>query len=176
MTINLLKNHAKYRILYGWLLIQWGWLLSREYLLRLALPALQRAAKNARDLAILHKNRLIIWQDDHIVKLSPAEIREQAGAYQTEWCWKALEHEEKNKAGKTANRLAANDKFPGFKVGGSWRFKREDVQHWIEENKVRSSRWYLIIKHLWRQSLRLSEWRRFISQESRWRIFWAIVM
>ncbi len=38
-------------------------------------------------------------------------------------------------AEKTAYRLAAEGKLPGFKVGGSWRFKREDVLHWIEEKK-----------------------------------------
>lgn len=38
-------------------------------------------------------------------------------------------------AKKTAYRLAADGKLPGFKVGGSWRFKREDVQRWIEEQK-----------------------------------------
>lgn len=38
-------------------------------------------------------------------------------------------------AEKTAYRLAAEGKLPGFKVGGSWRFKREDVLHWIEEQK-----------------------------------------
>ncbi len=38
-------------------------------------------------------------------------------------------------AEKTAYRLAAEGKLPGFKVGGSWRFKREDVQSWIEEQK-----------------------------------------
>jgi len=36
---------------------------------------------------------------------------------------------------KIAYGLAAEVKIPGFKVGGSWRFKREDVQRWIEENK-----------------------------------------
>jgi excisionase family DNA binding protein len=40
-------------------------------------------------------------------------------------------------AEKTAYRLAAEGKLPGFKVGGSWRFKREDVQSWIEEQKNR---------------------------------------
>jgi len=48
-------------------------------LFRLALPALKRAAKNARELAILHNTRLIIWKNNHIVKLSPDEIREEAG-------------------------------------------------------------------------------------------------
>ena len=38
-------------------------------------------------------------------------------------------------AEKTAYRLAAEGKLPGFKVGGSWRFKREDVEKWIEEQK-----------------------------------------
>ena len=38
-------------------------------------------------------------------------------------------------AEKTAYRLAAEGKLPGFKVGGSWRFKQEDIQSWIEENK-----------------------------------------
>ncbi len=39
-------------------------------------------------------------------------------------------------AEKTAYRLAAEGKLPGFKVGGSWRFKREDVQIWIERQKM----------------------------------------
>lgn len=39
-------------------------------------------------------------------------------------------------AEKTAYRLAAEGKLPGFKVGGSWRFKREDVQTWIEQQKT----------------------------------------
>lgn len=39
-------------------------------------------------------------------------------------------------AEKTAYKLAAEGKLPGFKVGGSWRFKREDIEHWIEEKKA----------------------------------------
>jgi len=39
-------------------------------------------------------------------------------------------------AEKTAYRLAAEGKLPGFKVGGSWRFKREDVEHWISAQKA----------------------------------------
>jgi len=39
-------------------------------------------------------------------------------------------------AEKTAYRLAAEGKLPGFKVGGSWRFKREDIQNWIEVQKI----------------------------------------
>ena len=38
-------------------------------------------------------------------------------------------------AEKTAYRLAAEGKLPGFKVGGSWRFKHQDIQQWIEERK-----------------------------------------
>lgn len=39
-------------------------------------------------------------------------------------------------AEKTAYRLAAEGKLPGFKVGGSWRFKKEDIQTWIEKSKT----------------------------------------
>ena len=42
-------------------------------------------------------------------------------------------------AEKTAYKLAAEGKLPGFKVGGSWRFKREDVENWIEEQKQKRS-------------------------------------
>lgn len=38
-------------------------------------------------------------------------------------------------AEKTAYRLAAEGKLPGFKVGGSWRFKRGDIERWIEVKK-----------------------------------------
>lgn len=37
---------------------------------------------------------------------------------------------------KTAYRLAAEGKLPGFKVGGSWRFKLCDVDSWIEHQKI----------------------------------------
>ncbi|MCQ8848225.1 helix-turn-helix domain-containing protein [Alteromonas stellipolaris] len=36
---------------------------------------------------------------------------------------------------KTAYRLAADKKLPGFKVGGSWRFKSSDLEAWIENQK-----------------------------------------
>lgn len=36
---------------------------------------------------------------------------------------------------KTAYRLAAEGKLPGFKVGGSWRFKKADIEAWIAEQK-----------------------------------------
>lgn len=32
---------------------------------------------------------------------------------------------------KTAYRLASEGEIPGFKVGGSWRFKRQDIERWI---------------------------------------------
>jgi len=38
-------------------------------------------------------------------------------------------------AEKTAYRLAADGKLPGFKVGGSWRFQKVDIQKWIAEQK-----------------------------------------
>ncbi|WP_146492517.1 helix-turn-helix domain-containing protein [Vibrio sp. T20] len=36
---------------------------------------------------------------------------------------------------KTAYRLASEGKLPGFKVSGSWRFKREDLEARIEQQK-----------------------------------------
>lgn len=33
---------------------------------------------------------------------------------------------------KTAYRLVSEGKIPGFKVGGSWRFQRAEIQNWIE--------------------------------------------
>lgn len=36
---------------------------------------------------------------------------------------------------KTAYSLAAEGKLPGFKVGGSWRFRQSDLGEWIERNK-----------------------------------------
>jgi excisionase family DNA binding protein len=38
-------------------------------------------------------------------------------------------------ADKTAYRLVSEGKLPGFKVGGSWRFKLNDLEAWIEEGK-----------------------------------------
>jgi excisionase family DNA binding protein len=37
---------------------------------------------------------------------------------------------------KTAYRLTAEGKIPGFKVGGAWRFKRSDIDAWIETKKT----------------------------------------
>ncbi len=33
---------------------------------------------------------------------------------------------------KTAYRLAAEGKIPGFKVGGAWRFRQGEIDAWIE--------------------------------------------
>ena len=33
---------------------------------------------------------------------------------------------------KTAYRLVAEGKIPGFKVGGSWRFRRSQIEQWID--------------------------------------------
>lgn len=43
-------------------------------------------------------------------------------------------------ADKTAYRLAAEGKLPGFKVGGSWRFKKGDIGIWIEEQKCKEGK------------------------------------
>lgn len=33
---------------------------------------------------------------------------------------------------KTAYRLASDKKIPAFKVGGSWRFRKTDLDEWIK--------------------------------------------
>ena len=32
---------------------------------------------------------------------------------------------------KTAYKLVADGKIPGFKVGGSWRFRKQQIEEWI---------------------------------------------
>jgi excisionase family DNA binding protein len=39
-------------------------------------------------------------------------------------------------AEKTTYRLAAEGKIPGFKVGGAWRFRKVDIDAWIEAKKA----------------------------------------
>lgn len=34
---------------------------------------------------------------------------------------------------KTAYRLASEGKLPAFKVGGSWRFQKSEIDQWIKE-------------------------------------------
>jgi len=43
-------------------------------------------------------------------------------------------------AEKTLYRLTAEGSIPGFKVGGSWRFRKSKIDKWIfsQENKVAS--------------------------------------
>lgn len=36
---------------------------------------------------------------------------------------------------KTIYKLAWTGKLPGFKVGNTWRFKKEDIDRWIEASK-----------------------------------------
>lgn len=37
---------------------------------------------------------------------------------------------------KTAYRLAAEGDIPGFKVGGSWRFRRREIEKWLDEKLI----------------------------------------
>ena len=34
---------------------------------------------------------------------------------------------------KTIRRLVTRDEIPGFKVGGQWRFRREDIDAWAQD-------------------------------------------
>jgi excisionase family DNA binding protein len=36
---------------------------------------------------------------------------------------------------KTTYRLASAGELPGFKVGGSWRFRRSEIDRWIREQE-----------------------------------------
>ncbi len=40
---------------------------------------------------------------------------------------------------KTVYRLAQRRELPAFKVAGAWRFKREDIEIWIERQKAESN-------------------------------------
>lgn len=39
---------------------------------------------------------------------------------------------------KTAYRLVAKGDIPGFKVGGSWRFRKSEIQKWIDRQMQKS--------------------------------------
>jgi excisionase family DNA binding protein len=41
---------------------------------------------------------------------------------------------------KTIYTLVQEGNIPAFKVRGQWRFKREDIERWIEENKENSKK------------------------------------
>ena len=36
-------------------------------------------------------------------------------------------------AEKTAYRFALGKKIPGFKIGGAWRFRKKEIDEWIEK-------------------------------------------
>ena len=38
-------------------------------------------------------------------------------------------------AEKTAYRFALEKKIPGFKVGNAWRFRKSEINEWIEEQE-----------------------------------------
>lgn len=40
---------------------------------------------------------------------------------------------------KTVYRLAKRGQIPGFKVAGTWRFKKDDIDAWIEARKAAAS-------------------------------------
>lgn len=40
---------------------------------------------------------------------------------------------------KTAYKLAADGKIPGFKVGGAWRFKKSEIDSWIADQGKRGA-------------------------------------
>jgi excisionase family DNA binding protein len=40
---------------------------------------------------------------------------------------------------KVIYRLAQTGSLPGFKVAGTWRFKRQDIDDWIEQQKQRAT-------------------------------------
>ncbi len=41
---------------------------------------------------------------------------------------------------KTTYRLVSEGKIPGFKVGGAWRFRKSDIDHWIGEQSNASKK------------------------------------
>ena len=41
---------------------------------------------------------------------------------------------------KTIYRLLIDDRFPGFKIGGSWRFEMKQIQKWIDHQKSELAR------------------------------------
>ena len=38
---------------------------------------------------------------------------------------------------KTAYKLAAKGDIPGFKIGGSWRFDKGEIESWIKRQSMR---------------------------------------
>lgn len=42
-------------------------------------------------------------------------------------------------AEKTLYRLAAGGAVPGFKVGGSWRFRKSEIDKWIKRQEAKAA-------------------------------------
>lgn len=40
---------------------------------------------------------------------------------------------------KTAYKLVADGKIPGFKVGGAWRFRKSEIDSWIIQQEKRAA-------------------------------------
>lgn len=40
---------------------------------------------------------------------------------------------------KTAYKLVADGKIPGFKVGGAWRFRKTEIDRWISKQEQASA-------------------------------------
>ncbi len=40
-----------------------------------------------------------------------------------------------NVTGRTIYNLLERGELPGFKVGANWRFRKEDIDKWIEDSK-----------------------------------------
>lgn len=40
-------------------------------------------------------------------------------------------------ADKTAYRFVSEGRIPGFKVGGSWRFRKREIDRWIKEQELK---------------------------------------
>ena len=41
---------------------------------------------------------------------------------------------------KTVYRMVNRGELPGFKVSGTWRFRREDIDQWIDDQKRAAGR------------------------------------
>jgi len=41
---------------------------------------------------------------------------------------------------KTTYRLVSKGDIPGFKIGGSWRFERTEIENWIERQSEKQTR------------------------------------
>ena len=44
---------------------------------------------------------------------------------------------------RTIYNLLERGELPGFKVGANWRFRKEDIDKWIEENMIKKGRKFL---------------------------------